>query len=139
MRPPRFLAMVLAGVSLLGIVTAPAVAQLPPEPATVQVGMKEFTFRPAVIVLTAGHPARLVLVNQGQIAHQFETGYLRAIPVRVTGGPLSAETAGVGAARVDPDGSARLDFVPRSRGRFVFACTLEGHQEAGMHGVLEVR
>jgi hypothetical protein len=38
-------------------------------PAIVRVDMREFTFRPATIHLTAGRPVRLVLVNQGQIAH----------------------------------------------------------------------
>jgi uncharacterized cupredoxin-like copper-binding protein len=28
-------------------------------------------------------------------------------------------------------------FTPRRKGRFPFACTIEGHREAGMVGVLE--
>jgi len=41
--------------------------------------------------------------------------------------------------RLNPDGTAWLEFVPRRRCRFTFACTLEGHREAGMAGTLDVR
>lgn len=105
----------------------------------VRVSMQEFTFQPATIHLTDGRPVRLVLVNQGQIAHQFEASYLHALPVRVVGDALSADAPGLDVIRLNPGGTARVEFVPRRRGRFVFACTLEGHKEAGMLGRLEVR
>ena len=101
--------------------------------------MREFSFRPATIHLTAGRPVRLVLVNQGQIAHQFETGYLRTLPVTIIGDALRVDAPGLDVIRLDPGGTARLEFLPRGRGRYVFACTIEGHREAGMQGTLEVR
>jgi uncharacterized cupredoxin-like copper-binding protein len=101
--------------------------------------MSEFEFRPATIRLTAGRPVRLELVNRGQIAHQFEAAYLRALPVRITGDAVYAETAGLDFIRLDPGGTARVEFLPRRKGRFVFACTIEGHQEHGMQGMLDVR
>lgn len=101
--------------------------------------MTEFAFRPAVLRLASGRPARLVLANRGQIAHQFETEYLLRIPTTVIGEALHIEATGVGPIRVQPGGWARLDFVPRRTGRFRFACTIEGHREAGMEGVLEIR
>jgi hypothetical protein len=65
-----------------------------PQPqSVVQVEMSEFTFRPATIDLSAGRPIRLVLVNHGQIAHQFETEYLRALAVLIVGGTVYAEAA----------------------------------------------
>ena len=111
-------------------------AQTPP---LIRVEMSEFAFRPATIHLSAGRLVRLELVNRGQIAHQFETAYLRALPVRITGGTVYAEAAGLDVIRLDPGGTARVEFLPLRKGRFVFACTLEGHQEAGMQGVLEVK
>ena len=108
-------------------------------PSPIRVEMIEFAFRPATIHLTAGRPVRLELVNRGQIAHQFEAAYLRALPVRITGGTVYVETAGLDVIRLDPGGTARVEFLPQRKGRFVFACTLEGHQEAGMQGVLEVK
>ena len=101
--------------------------------------MQEFAFRPATIRLAAGRPGRLVLVNQGQIAHQFETTYLHTLPVRIVGDALSVEATGLDLVRLNPGGTARLEFLPRAKGRFMFACTLEGHKEAGMQGTIEVR
>ncbi len=100
--------------------------------------MSEFAFRPATIYLTAGQPVQLVLVNRGQIAHQFETSYLRAVVVRIGGEMMAVETPGLNFLRLDPGGTARLDFLPREKGRFSFACTIEGHREAGMQGILDV-
>ena len=107
--------------------------------ATVEVEMVEFAFRPRIIRLEAGQPARIVLRNRGQIAHQFVTDYLRAVAVRLSSHTLDVEAPGLDLVRVDPGGSARLEFLPRRKGRFTVACTIEGHREAGMHGILEVR
>jgi uncharacterized cupredoxin-like copper-binding protein len=101
--------------------------------------MTEFAFRPAVIRLTAGQPVRLTLINRGQIAHQLEAAHLQGTPARVVGGPLFAEVTGLEFLRVQPGASASMAFVPTRRGRFPFACTIEGHSEAGMRGVLDVR
>jgi uncharacterized cupredoxin-like copper-binding protein len=107
--------------------------------ATVEVEMLEFAFRPRLIHLRAGVPVRMALRNRGQIAHQLETDYLHRVPVRLVTEALYAEAPGLDLVRLNPGGSARLEFRPRRTGRFVFACTIEGHREAGMHGVLEVR
>ena len=128
-----------ASCLVLAALLMPASAGAQTQPAVIRIEMSEFAFRPAALTLTAGRPVRLVLVNEGQIAHQFETAYLRALPVRIVGDTLHAEMPGLEFIRVNPGGTARLEFVPGRKGRFVFACTIEGHQEAGMRGVLEVR
>ena len=115
------------------------VSAAPQTPAVIAVEMREFAFQPALIRLTADRPVRLVFANRGQIAHQFESDYLRQIPARVMDVTLSVETAGLEFVRLAPGSSATVEFLPRRRGRFTFACTIEGHREAGMHGVLEVR
>ena len=115
------------------------VAAAPGTPAVIRIEMEEFVFRPSVIRVTAGRPVRLVFANRGQIAHQFETDYLRQIPAHVMDVTLSVEASGLDLVRLAPGGSATVEFLPRRRGRFIFACTIEGHREAGMHGVLEVR
>ncbi len=101
--------------------------------------MREFAFRPAIIRLIADRPVRLTLVNRGQIAHQFETAYLRGLNVRIVSNGMYLEAPELDLIRLDPGGTARLEFLPRKRGRYVFFCTIEGHREAGMQGVLEVR
>ena len=108
-------------------------------PSTIRIEMAEYFFRPATIHLIGGRPARLVLVNRGQIAHQFETAYLQALSVRIVSDPLEVEATGLGFVRLDPGGVARLEFVPRRTGRFVFFCGIEGHREAGMQGFVQVR
>jgi uncharacterized cupredoxin-like copper-binding protein len=108
-------------------------------PPTIRIEMVEFAFRPAVIRLAAGRPVRLLFANNGQIAHQIEAPYLRRVPATVVGPTLRVEAGGLDVVRVDPAASARVEFVPRAVGRFPFACTIEGHQEAGMRGYLEIR
>lgn len=108
-------------------------------PLIVRVEMIEFAFHPATIRLLAGRPVTLVLVNRGQLAHQFETDYLRATPTSVVNDTLQVEVTGIQFVRLQPGTVARVRFLPAAHGRFSFACTIEGHQEAGMVGVLDSR
>jgi len=138
---PAVLARVVLGGACSVFVLGAAAAQ-PLSPGAVQdrrVEMVEFAFRPTVIVLESGRPVRLRFTNRGQIAHQFESAYLKNVPVLIASPSLHVEAPGLDVLRVAPGGEARLEFLPRRRGRFRFACTIEGHQEAGMRGVLEVR
>ncbi len=107
--------------------------------SVVSVEMVEFAFHPAVIRLSAGRPVTLVLENRGQLSHQFETGYLRTVPTVVVTDALRVEASGVTVVRLQPGATAKVTFVPAIRGRVSFACTIEGHREAGMAGTLEIR
>lgn len=111
----------------------------PADPREIQVEMTEFAFRPSVLRLTAGRPVRVVLTNRGKIAHQLEAAYLQWWPATVVGGGLHVEAPGVELVRLQPGATATITFLPGKRGRFPFACTIEGHREAGMVGSLEVR
>lgn len=108
-------------------------------PLVVRVEMREFAFRPSTIRLTAGRPVRLILTNRGQIAHQFEAPALRRIPAVVSNGSLRVEAMGLDIVRLQPGGTATVELYLQTRGRFPFACTIEGHTEAGMVGIVEVR
>ncbi len=127
------------GVVLAVMLCAPSGYASPQAADEIQIEMTEFAFRPAVVRLTAGRPVRLTLINQGQIAHQLEAAYLYRTPARVIGGPLFAEVNGLEFLRVQPGMRASMAFVPTRRGQFSFACTIEGHTEAGMRGVLDIR
>src|SRR3972149_6076945 len=100
-------------------------------PLVARVEMTEFTFRPAVVRLPARRQGKLVLAKQGQSVPPFHTVYLYT--------RLGVEANGVEFGRLQPGATATLTFLPRVRGRFPFACTIEGHREAGMVGLLEVR
>ncbi|MGQ0571170.1 MAG: cupredoxin domain-containing protein [Armatimonadota bacterium] len=130
----RLRAIVITG--LLLVLPAPVGAQ---GPQIVRVEMTEFAFRPATIRLAAGRPARLISLNRGQIAHQFETSLLQRAAARIIDEAIHVETNGIAFVRLEPGTSALLEFLPRERGRFAFACTIEGHREAGMRGLLDVR
>jgi len=106
---------------------------------SVQIEMSEFAFRPAIIHLQAGESVRLLLVNRGQLAHQFETGYLRTVSTTVVGAGIRIDAPGLEFARLDPGAALTVAFVPQRKGRFSFACTIEGHREAGMVGIIDVR
>lgn len=101
--------------------------------------MKEFVFTPSVVRVQKNRPVRILLVNQGQIAHQIETEYLRHEVIRLTGETLHLDVNGLNVLRLQPSSWSRVQFTPRRSGRFMFACTIEGHQEAGMKGTLVVR
>ncbi len=107
-------------------------------PLVVRIEMTEFAFRPSVVRLLARRQVQLVLVNRGQITHQFETAYLYRTPATIVHAALRVEANGVEFLRLQPGGTATLTFFPQVRGRFPFACTIEGHREAGMIGALEI-
>lgn len=107
--------------------------------APLRVEMVEFKFRPAVIRVQAGRLVTLRLVNRGHIAHQFETVALRGVPITVANDQLDVEAPGLDVVRLQPGASATVQFLPRQRGRFPIVCTIEGHREAGMEGVLVIR
>lgn len=108
-------------------------------PQIVRIEMTEFAFRPAVISVAAGRAVRLRFENRGQLAHQFQTEYLQALPVRIADESTLVEAPGAAFVRLEPGAGASIEFYPRRRGRFAFACTIEGHKEAGMRGILEVK
>lgn len=129
----RFLPSMLVALALLPF---PVDAQ----PAlTVSIEMMEFAFRPSTIRLPAGRLVTLVFVDRGQLAHQFDTAYLLATPTVVANDTLRVDAPGVELVRLQPETTAKVTFLPTARGRFSFACTIEGHREAGMLGVLDVR
>ncbi|MDR7467339.1 MAG: cupredoxin domain-containing protein [Armatimonadota bacterium] len=127
--------MVVLVAIAFGQPSAAAVASVSP----IVVEMTEFRFRPTTILLRAGRPAVIRLVNRGQIAHQFQAAALHRLPVTVVDTQTRIEAPGLEILRLQPGATATLSFVPRAGGRMPFACTIEGHQEAGMTGALVVR
>lgn len=108
-------------------------------PPVIRVEMTEFAFRPPVIRVPVGVPATIELVNRGEIAHQFDAPVLRRAFATVSDDNVLVEATGLEFVRLQPRGRARVRILLRTRGRFPFACTIEGHAEAGMVGVLDVR
>lgn len=96
-------------------------------PHTVQVvaaaGQAEFVFTPMEVLLSVGRPVTITVVNKGKVEHDW-----------------LAESLGVSIKPVVPPGkSGSVTFTPSRRGSFEFHCTVPGHKEAGMKGMLVVR
>lgn len=130
-----FRILILVALTSLALHAGDAASAAP----VIRVAMTEFAFRPSVIRLSVGVETTIELANQGQLAHQFDAPVLRHAPVTVTDDSVHVEATGVEFVRIQPGGRARLRIMVRTRGRFPFACTIEGHAEAGMVGVLDVR
>ncbi len=133
MTPTRILA--LAALTFLVLCAGSTASSSP----VIRVEMMEFAFRPSVIRLAVAVPTTIDLVNRGQLAHQFDARILRRVSATVSGDSVLVETTGLEFVRVQPHGRVRLRITLRTRGRFPFVCTIEGHAEAGMVGVLDVR
>jgi uncharacterized cupredoxin-like copper-binding protein len=82
----------------------------------------EFAFTPHEVVLSFQRPAVLTLRNHGRVVHDLHIAALR-----------------VKMSPVAPGRSASVAFIPTVRGTFEFFCTIPGHKEVGMKGVLVVR
>lgn len=135
-------ALVLAAPTVPGVLTLPGrgigmALATGLAPAT-RVEMREFAFAPGILRLRRG-VVTLHVVNRGRIAHQFDATVLRTSPVAVRSGPAYVEAPGLNFLRLEAGAEARLTFYLPRPGRYPFACTIEGHREAGMTGALDVR
>ncbi len=99
----------------------------------------EWGFEPEAIVLPRGEQVRIVLENGGATLHNFKVeGELAAEVIEShSTGPLSRDEGElfVGA---DAGRQGTLDFNAQESGTFTFYCTIQGHRELGMEGVLTV-
>lgn len=91
---------------------------------TVPVTMKDFSYTPDKITVPVGARVRLLFRNEGQKRHDFKV------------------ESGLGEPRIESIGSggaATLEFIASTPGEYVFYCTLRGHRDRGMRGLLTVR
>lgn len=84
------------------------------------VELADFSFRPGVVRVRAGEPVNLKLRNTGRVPHDL---YLPDLGFR---------------AAVAPGQEAVAGLVTDRPGTYEFYCTVPGHREAGMRGVLVV-
>ncbi len=84
------------------------------------VELADFTFRPGVVRVRAGEPVNLRLLNTGRVPHDL---YVPDLDFRAAVAPGQEVVAGL---------------VANRPGTYEFYCTVPGHREAGMRGVLVV-
>jgi plastocyanin len=108
-------------LTLLAALLAPAAVASPPAARTTTVGvtMTEFKFKLTKRVVARGLVV-FKLVNKGTVAHDLKI-------------------KGKKSAKIEPGKRGTLRVTLTKRGRYPYVCTLPGHADSGMKGVLRVR
>lgn len=122
---PAFLALALA-------LPLPSLAQDSAAPQQVEVRLSSFAFEPRDLVLTAGRPVVLRLVNTGGGGHNFSAPQFFAAASNVSG-PVAE-----GEVEVPGRQSVEVRLMP-ARGRYRLRCTHTMHTAFGMRGTITVR
>lgn len=131
---PLAVSLLMAGLIGALIVAACSGSGAPSSSLTVHA--TEFQFEPATIRLVANQPARILLVNAGQLEHDLEIQGLSARGIRASTRD-HAHGAKV-AAHAQPGKQAWVEFTPTAKGTYEVICTIAGHKEAGMRGSFNV-
>ena len=92
-------------------------------PATVAVTLTDFAIDPSMPEVAPGAPLTFDVSNEGQAPHTFG----------VVVGDETIETA-----TIDPGSSASLDVPALEAGEYEILCTVPGHADLGMTGMLHV-
>lgn len=93
-----------------------------PSPTTVAMTGTEFAYDPSAVTATAGSTVKLVLENKGTVEHD-----------------VNIDALGLKMDLVKPGQTGELTVPDVAAGSYQFWCTVAGHKEAGMTGVLEVK
>ncbi len=105
---------------------------------------RPWRFEPAVVEVPVGYRVKLTLVNDGRAEHDVE---IAGVPADVESALGAADHDRLGgghhpqdvvAAHAEPGTTATVTFTPTAVGEYEFTCTIPGHKEAGMVGVLVV-
>ncbi|GIW08355.1 MAG: hypothetical protein KatS3mg060_3160 [Dehalococcoidia bacterium] len=109
------------GEQAVDVVPTPTTRCLPPDCVEIVIDGLDYAFNPPTITTRAG-AARVVLRNLGQKVHN----------LKVQGGAVEARTLNLA-----PGATGFLDVTLEAR-RYDIFCTITGHAERGMRGVLTV-
>ncbi|WP_095184122.1 plastocyanin/azurin family copper-binding protein [Pseudomonas sp. Irchel 3H9] len=128
---------------------------------TVEVTLQDIAFAPKSLDVKAGETVRFVLVNKGQLLHEFNLGdaamhaahQKEMLQMQASGmltstgmGKMDHSAMGHGAMKhddpnsvlVEPGKTAELTWTFTQATGLEFACNLPGHYQAGMVGKLTV-
>jgi len=135
---------------------------------TVEVDMTDMAFTPKSLEVKAGETVRFVLVNNGQLLHEFNLGYAAMhaahqkemlemqqsgmlTPTGMGRGAMDHSAMGHGSMEmpgmkhddpnsvlVEPGKTAELTWTFSKADNLEFACNVPGHYQAGMVGKVKV-
>jgi uncharacterized cupredoxin-like copper-binding protein len=134
---------------LLGLAACAAPPPLPAPPGAeaadwgqarrVEVVLDEYVFRPERLVLRAGEPVVLRLVNRGSWGHDFTAPGFFATAATRPGDPAAAALRAAGGAIDVPAGAAReVALLPLQPGTYPLDCERPLHSMSGMTGDIVV-
>ncbi|MBD2100514.1 plastocyanin/azurin family copper-binding protein [Leptolyngbya sp. FACHB-261] len=135
------------GVLLLSLVVLPAKADLNLNPQTavsvsVELGKADgaLRFSPDTLTFQAGQLYKLALSNPSNQKHYFTAkDFADAVWTRnIKAGGVEIKGA-IHDLELKPGAQAEWSFVPLRSGTYTLRCTVPGHTEAGMVGILTVR
>ena len=158
MKRITLLFILLTGLPILAACSAGGATGNAPPPQAITLVATDIAYDAERIEVGAGQTIRLTLDNQGVLEHDFNiTGIPLSGEATVTeaaGEATVTEAAGEMAGHGDlghaadepavhvaaPGGDeAGVEFTPTAPGEYEFYCTVSGHREAGMHGILVVK
>lgn len=145
----RYVLFALLVLSLvLAACASDGTAENAPEPKAVTLIATDIAYDIEQIEAVTGQPVQLTLENQGVLEHDFSI-----VEIPLSGEVETIEEAGemadhdMGHEEDEPDvhiavpsnDRGAIEFTPSAPGEYVYYCTVSGHREAGMEGVLVVK
>lgn len=108
----------------------------------VVVELQDHSYEPDEIELKLGQPYKMVLENVGRFAHDMVGGTLfdeSVIALRMVNSQAGRVMANsVNAVYVRAKNHIEMWFVPLKAGEYTFYCSIKGHREDGMEGIVRI-
>lgn len=142
-------ALLLVGLILITLVACASDGSVESEPQhkAITIVASDIAYDVERIEATAGQPINLTLENQGVLEHDFSIVEIPLHGEVTTEHAEESEEHDMSEVGVEPavhvaaaaDGRSTIEFTPASPGQYTYYCTVSGHREAGMEGVLVVK
>ena len=110
---------------------------VPASGGAVALAMEDIKFDKAALSATAGQVLTINLSNMGALEHDFTIDKIDA-KATLDGKDIKSEKYAM-SARMKAKTSGKLEITPSAAGTFEYYCTVTGHKEAGMKGMLTVK
>ncbi|WP_246943723.1 plastocyanin/azurin family copper-binding protein [Bacillus pinisoli] len=104
---------------------------------TIELDADEFHYSSEVLEIAQGEKVKVILHNTGEIEHDLE---IQAKNVRVysSSNLHDHHASDLIHLHAQPNQTEEIEFTMLEKGTFTFTCTLPGHEEAGMKGIIKV-
>lgn len=130
-------------VLLIAVLTLTACGTASSDVAEFNVEMRDFSFSPDTLAVTANQKVRTNVLNKGNIEHDFSIMEIPTASKPKVADPSHAhEMTGPEPqlhASALPGIKNTVEFTPTKPGTYEFYCVISGHKEQGMVGKLIVK